>query len=206
MNTRYYKTIVISLLLIFISLASYADMEKEDNHNVAIEKVLEELRLAQNIDSNEAIALDKVSEEQLARLGEAVIFLMYPDPREHKYWDNVMGGEGSENLQEMHKWMGYRYIKSGFNLDENKDMLGFWLHGDGTVVGNGGNIRSRMKSDYHAAYGEIIVLLALMILTIVISLYNSLKNRILPLEILKHRLARGEISREEYENLKQDIS
>ena len=206
MNTRYYKTIVISLLLIFISLASYADMEKEDNHNVAIEKVLEELRLAQNVESNDAITLDKVNEEQLARLGEAVIFLMYPDPREHKYWDNVMGGEGSENLQEMHKWMGYRYIKSGFNLDENKNMLGFWLHGDGTVVGNSGHYMEHGGTEYHVGFLHILILLALIILVVFISIYNVFKHRILPLEILKRRLARGEISREEYETLKQDIS
>jgi uncharacterized membrane protein len=84
-------------------------------------------------------------------------------------------------------------------------MPAFGRHGNGGMMMNGRYSGGNPDTDYHVAFGEILIFMFLVILLIISSIYNFIKYRPQSLEILKQRLAKGEISKEEFENLKQEI-
>ena len=88
----------------------YADSDEEGAHGRPLEVILQEIRVKQGLGPNEAINPRKVGDEDLAELGEALMGVMHPDPRQHELMDKMMGGEGSESLASMHRMMGYRYL------------------------------------------------------------------------------------------------
>jgi hypothetical protein len=92
---------------------AYSDSTEGESHGRSVEEVLEEIRQAQGLDPGDRIDPSLVSEHMLEELGEAVMSLMHPDPRDHETMDEMMGGEGSESLAAMHRAMGYRYL-SGY--------------------------------------------------------------------------------------------
>jgi hypothetical protein len=131
MNRISFTLLATTIMLLIINLPINAD--EGDNHNLAIDDVLEEIRNIQNVKSNSDINPGKVSDDLLEKLGEAVMNVQLPDPEEHEFMDNMMGGEDSESLKAMHKWMGYNYIKNGFDVDslyQGRGMMGLsWMHG-----------------------------------------------------------------------------
>ncbi|MCF7920949.1 MAG: SHOCT domain-containing protein [Candidatus Cloacimonetes bacterium] len=205
MNAHYLKPIVTGIFLFFFSMVIYADIEKEDDHNISIDKVLEGIRLYQNVDSNELIDPEKISDERLENLGKAAVSQLYPAADKHEFMKDMMGDEDSVHLSKMYKWMGYRYIKSGFNLNETQEMLDSWMQGSGPMMDADGHYMRHGGTKWPVGSVHLLFVFALIILVIILSIYNTLKHRTLPLEILKRRLAKGEISSEEFEDLKQKI-
>jgi hypothetical protein len=67
----------------------------------------------QNVQRVEQIDPDRVSDAQLAELGEAVMDVQLPNERQHASMDEMMGGEGSQSLEAMHRSMGYSYLSAG---------------------------------------------------------------------------------------------
>ena len=105
---------IISILL-FISMVSvYADSD----HNVSIKDVLKEIRKELGLKDNEKIDPNKVPDKLLEELGEAVMDERIPNERQHEWMDNMMGGEGSESLANMHRNMGYNYLSGNYS-DKN---------------------------------------------------------------------------------------
>jgi hypothetical protein len=114
------KLTVIALLVLLPVTAALSN----DDHDVTIKQVFEEIRIDQNVKTYKQIDADKVNDNLLEKLGEAVMNNRFPDTEEHEYLDRMMGGEGSENLKEMHIRMGYHYIQNGFN--NRRMMRGGW--------------------------------------------------------------------------------
>ena len=138
--TRKKKNLNLMLLLVSLSLAAalllfavpvFADTGHDDEHGKPLNLVLQEIKARLGLNPEEAIDPRKVSNEELEELGEAVMSIMHPNPRQHELMDRMMGGEGSERLARAHKRMGYNYLASGgygkygmFNRRGGRGMMG----------------------------------------------------------------------------------
>ena len=101
------KNFVITALLL---ISAIGFINADEAHGRPLEEVLQEIRQEQGLEPEERINPDKVDDHLLEELGEAVMSLMFSDPKEHEIMDKMMGGEGSESLASMHRGMGYRYL------------------------------------------------------------------------------------------------
>jgi uncharacterized membrane protein len=218
----------IALTLVFLVYAGIAVGDAE--HGRSVEDILAEIREKLDLGPNDRIDPDRVSDEDLEELGEAAMVIMHPDEREHELMDRMMGGEGSKNLEYMHRLMGYRYLSGGFRgtgfsgigmsggargMMNGPSMMGWGMHGRG----RGGAYRAfpgSMMGGFSPFYfGRIAmwILLAVIIAIVVWLVVRTSTQRrsesglqsFSPLDIVKQRYARGEISREEYETLKRDL-
>jgi Spy/CpxP family protein refolding chaperone len=97
---------LITLSVFFSSMFIFGN----DEHARSLDAILQEIREKQGLESNAPIDPEGVSYEDLEELGEAIMGIMHPDPKQHELMDEMMGGEGSENLAAMHRMMGYRYL------------------------------------------------------------------------------------------------
>jgi len=207
------KHIIFPIIITFFAwnFLAYADTDVagEEAHGKPLEVVLQEIRESQGIGEKEKIDPDKVSDEQLEELGDAVMSVMHPDPREHEWMDNMMGGEGSSTLSAMHKIMGYNYLRDSYG-----GMMGRGMMGPG-MMGRGMMDRGMMdRGIMDFGYGGILMwILFLILITVIIYLIiQATKTRGLvastaetPLEILKKRYAKGEITKQEFEKMKKDL-
>jgi uncharacterized membrane protein len=179
---------------------------------------------------NDRIDPDRVSDGDLDELGDAVMGLMHPDTREHEFMDEMMGGEGSKNLEYMHRLMGYRYLSgksrgTGFpgiempqrswGIRNDRLMMGWGMHGRGRR-GVYRTMPGLMMGGFSPFYfGRIAMWILLVALVAVVVWLVVRSNRqgksalgsqgFSPLDIVKQRYAKGEISRDEYETLKRDL-
>lgn len=164
------------LLVILITITAIVSADA-DGHSGSIEDVLAEIRHDLDLDEDERIDPDVVPPQLLEELGDAVMGDIHPDPEIHEWMDEMMGGEGSESLASAHRWMGYRYLTGGYGRG------GMMRPG---MMGRGFG-RWGLMGNPDVAPGDI-------------GAYAS------PEEIVKRRYARGEISREEYLQLLEDLS
>lgn len=164
------------------------------------------------------ISCEKLTDGQLEAVGEYYMEQMHPGEA-HELMDRMMGGEGSESLRQMH-------IQMAKNLycNESGGMMGNGMMGSGSMMGMMpmmmGMIGSRMMSNYpnyqlgygnsNSAYRNIFLalLLAAAIFLIAWLVYNSGVKKAAsetPLNILKERYAKGEITKKEFDSMKKDI-
>ena len=105
------------LLLIFMGIGGLVfaqiDTAGESLHGRPMNEILDEIRMIQGIEGEDGIDPEKVSDNLLVELGEAYMGVMIPAPKQHQWMDEMMGGEGSESLASMHKYMGYAYLQGG---------------------------------------------------------------------------------------------
>jgi hypothetical protein len=101
-----------TLLIVVLALVLVLPVAAQE-HGRSIQAILEEIKQAQNVQRVEQIDPDKVSDTQLAELGEAVMDVQFPNERQHAFMDEMMGGEGSRSLKAMHRYMGYSYLSAG---------------------------------------------------------------------------------------------
>jgi uncharacterized membrane protein len=212
------KTFIISFFIIFISLPLAAD---NDETGKTIEDIMNLIREEQGVSENRAIDPEKVSDDLLAELGDAVMSYRHPDEREHEWMDEMMGGEGSKSLRAMHIAMGYRYLLNGsrygapyggpgYRFREPRFQGPGMMHRgwDRPMRFNGG----RMGFDPFSfmpwggiLFWFLVIIAAGLAATGAVIIIKKQKPNPKPLDILKVRLAKGEISPQEYENLKHDI-
>ena len=124
-NWFLYLAAAVFILSPFVGAALLnADTDNRDQHGRPLEVVLQEIREKYEISPDEAINPRKVSDEDLEELGEAVMSVMFPDPKQHEIMDDMMGGEGSRRLARMHERMGYNYLAGRGNSIMGRGMMG----------------------------------------------------------------------------------
>ena len=153
------------------------------------------------------INCDKLSNEQLESIGDYYMEQMHPGDA-HEIMDNMMGGEGSESLKQVHINMAKRLY-----CNENV-YIGYGMMGSGGMM----NMMGRgMMGSYPASYDYSnygywsifwILLFAAVIFLIVWIIHRFvIKNTAseTPLNILRKRFAKGEITKKEFENIKKEL-
>lgn len=192
------------VLLLTISSTLFADGE----HDTSVEEVINKIETELNLKNKREIEADKVPDNLLEELGEALMNEMHPDEREHLLMDNMMGGEGSESLKAMHRAMGYRYLKG--NWYGNRTMWDNFGDGCGFSFPFRGHMMSGWTGGifmfiFFILFGGVAVYL--LYLAITKSKVNSPggEGKESAIELLKKRYASGEISKEEYDKIKKDI-
>jgi uncharacterized membrane protein len=199
----------------------------EDEHE-SIDVVLEELLQKYNVDKVQDLDCDELSEEDLERVGDALMEVMHPGEA-HERMDRMMGGEGSESLKNMHVSMGSGYLGcSGYDQ-------GYGMMGGMGMMGRSGNPMDKSGGDSWGEGGRSMMenfsgfplsifgsgesLLSGLILLIVIIggvvfFVIWLKKQKLPafsgsrqsaMETLKIRYAKGEIRKREFDSKKKDL-
>ncbi len=96
---------LIFAVLILASVA-FAHMETEKS----LEQVLSYIMSKQDVDSIDRIDCNKVSDAEFEELGDAMMERMAGNHELHEQMDEMMGGEGSESLRQMHIFMGMNWL------------------------------------------------------------------------------------------------
>jgi len=174
--------VMIVVLLTNISLV-YAQ-----EHNFAETKQL--------IDSG--ISCDKLSDEQLEAMGDYYMEQIHPGEA-HELMDNMMGGEGSESLKQVHINMARRLY-----CNENIYM-GYGMMGGGMM----GNFPASYSYTNYGYWNILWILpFAAVIFLIACIVYRfGIKNTAsqTPLNILKKRFAIGEITKKQFDDMKKEV-
>jgi len=102
---------VAGALLVFLALV--APNLAAQHVERSVQAILADIKAAQSVERVEQVDPDRVSDELLAELGEAVMDVALPNERQHEFMDQMMGGEGSSSLEAMHRSMGYSFLASG---------------------------------------------------------------------------------------------
>jgi len=188
-----------TILILVIFLLSIVAVLAQENHDSEIE---EGKKLVESKTS-----CDKLSNEQLESIGDYYMEQMHPG-ESHELMDNMMGGEGSESLKQVHINMAKRLY-----CNENV-YIGYGMMGSGGRM----NMMSRgMMGSYPASYDYsnygywnifwILLFVAAIFLIVWIIHRFGIKNTasMTPLNILRKRFAKGEITKKEFEDLKKDL-
>jgi putative membrane protein len=213
--------LILITLLIWCSSVFAAPATKEQDKALSLDQALQEILNAQGVSDIKSIDCSKVTEKQLEDLGDAFMDVMHPGSSEHDFMDRMMGGKGSPTLESMHRIMGARYLGC-YRGDEPYGMMHpFW---GGRGYGNGaGNYNRRWPPMMYGygpygqwgmmgPYGGIFMwILFLVILALVVYLVvrwskpSGAGTGETPLDILKKRYAKGEITKDEFEQKKKDL-
>lgn len=219
------KSLLIGFFILFVSSSNlvFAD---SDHAELNIGDTIGQIQEAQQVDSLEKINCDKITDEQLEKLGETFMAIIHPDPRQHELMDQMMGGEGSEPLKAAHIMMGSRYLgcTSGMGMmggqSDSMPMMGggmmdFW-DDDGFESMGGGMMRDSMWGrdmggmsstwGFWMFYVMKFLIWALVIVGIIFLIRFFMRKGESSLEILKRRYAKGEINKKEFETMKKDLS
>ena len=189
------KITLISIIFLLSIVAAFA----QESHDGEIE---EGKKLVES-----KISCDKMSNEQLETIGDYYMEQMHPGEA-HEIMDNMMGGEGSESLKQVHINMAKRlYCNENF-------YIGYGMMGSGRLT----NMMGRgMMGSYPASYDYsnygywniflILLFAAVFFLTVWIIYRFGIKKTAseTPLNILRVRFARGEITKKVFEEKKKDL-
>ena len=175
----------LTLLLSILLVASASLWADADGHSASVSDVLDEIRNDLGLDEEARIDPGAVPPQLLEKLGDAVMAEFHPDAEVHGWMDEMMGGEGSESLASAHRWMGYRYLTGGYGRGFGPGMMHGGMMGPGMMGRGFGRWGLMGNPDVDPSAVER---------------YAS------PEEIAQRRYARGEISRDEYLQLMEDIS
>lgn len=156
---------------------------------------------------NSNLSCDKLNESQLELIGDFYMEQMHPG-QAHELMDNMMGGEGSESLKQVH-------INIAKRLYCNENVyVGYGIMGSG-MMRFGGNMVSYPYSGMMGGYGGFDWILSLLfwilafaaLVLLILWLYKNIsgKGTASGLEILKSRYAKGEISKKEYQDMKKEL-
>jgi len=159
----------------------------------------------QLIDSG--ISCNSLTDEQLESIGDYYMEQMHPGEA-HEMMDQMMGGEGSDSLKQMHIQMAKR-------LYCNEDVGG--MMGSGGMMGMmnmmGGNMMGNYPSYYGYGYNGFwnilwsIFLMGVIALVIwfIYKLTKKGKESETPINILQKRFAKGEINKKQFEEIKKEM-
>ena len=156
-----------------------------------------------------------MTDEQFEELGEAFMSIMHPDPEEHALMDRIMGGEDSETLSSMHRSMGACYLGcySGGMFDEiMPGIRGGWMMSPERGWGRWGMMDFGYGGEGMHNGFEVIFMWIIFVVIIIFLVYffiyitkSGIPGKEIPLDVLKKRYARGEITKEEFQKIKKDL-
>ena len=113
-----FKLSITIITIVILLISTNVFLNASGDHDRTIKDVLKEIRKELNLDEKARIDPNKVPDQLLEELGEAVMSEQYPNERTHERMDNMMGGEGSESLKSAHRSIGYNYLSG--------NRRGFW--------------------------------------------------------------------------------
>ena len=155
----------------------------------------------QIIDSG--ISCDKLTDEQLESIGDYYMEQMHPGEA-HEIMDNMMGGEGSESLKQVHINMAKR-------LYCNEDVGGMMGGGMMNIMMGSGGI----MGNYPAYYGynnfwnvlRMVFLIGAiaLIVWLIYKFTKKGKESETPINILQKRYAKGEINKKQIDEMKKEL-
>lgn len=82
----------------------------EQQNQKTLDTMVNNLLKSQNVSSVNQLDCQKVSNDQLEKLGDAWMDVVIPNESEHQAMDNMMGGEGSQSLTNAHIGMAENYL------------------------------------------------------------------------------------------------
>ena len=184
--------------------------------------VLLEIRQSQGVSANGNIDCDRVTPSQYERLGVAVMEEQLPDTADYNRMDNMMGGAASEVTRAFHRMVGARYLgcpyggRAGFLPDwpgvmgggtmgygrRRPDRDGYHMRGPGMMGGWYGP-----EGPPVASWILGLLIIALLVAFVVVSAMRLSRRNAAesPRDILLRRYARGDITKEQYDQMKKDL-
>ena len=186
---------------------------QEEGHDRVSNVIINEIKQQQNVESISQINTTKISPLLLEELGDAVMGLMISDEQQHEWMDEMMGGEGSEQLASTHRWIAYNYLENNGNLGSwGTGMRGYGMmnsswnrNWQNTGWGYGPTNMMNWSGDWWN-WIAIIVILIIIVIGIIALFQFRQKSSHEPLEILRRRYASGEISKEEYQQMYKELN
>lgn len=106
------KVFKLSSILIILALGVSVAGAVE-RHSLSIEEALKPILESQSVSDISKIDCQKIADENLEMLGDAVMGKMLGSSKQHEIMDKMMGGEGSASLKAGHKNMGLGYLGCG---------------------------------------------------------------------------------------------
>ena len=210
---KQYQLIVIALVILFPWLASaHAGHSSSESESAMAQTSVEDsvagILQKQKVNKVEEIDCSQVEEDDLERLGDALMEKMHPGEA-HEFADQMMGGEGSDSLKSVHILMAQRYLgceKSGYI--GGMGMMGDYngMMNEGRPYGN-----DAVKKSYWPFSGMMgvgmgifwLFIIGLVGLLFKVLFFNSSTTQ--ARAILAERYAKGELSRQEYEKMKTQL-
>jgi len=178
-------SLIAATLILAVGALVFAQSRSDQQSSPAVDQILSQIRTELKLGPNDKISPDQVPAPLMVKLGDAVMDIMIPNQQQHAFMDQMMGGEGSKSLDSMHSWIAYRYLSGGYFANG----AGFGMMGSGGMFGGGmmgaGNGAWGMMGNPGVPYAS--------------SPYQS------PEQIAKERYAKGEITRDQYQQLLKDL-
>ena len=118
------------------------------------------------------VSCDELTEEQLEAIGDYYMELMHPGEA-HEAMEEMMGGEGSESLRQVHLNMGYRfYCNKNLGLSGMGSGMMNMMMGGGNMMGSGmmGNFGYGMMGSFGYGYGILSLIVSILVIIILVLL------------------------------------
>ncbi len=209
--------LVLITLLIWCSSVFATPATKEQDKALLLNQALQEILNAQGVSDVKSIDCSKVTEKQLEDLGNAFMDVMHPDSSEHEFMDRMMGGEKSPTLVSMKRLMGARYLGCYKGEVPFGGMMGPMYRGRGY----GDDYYDRRWPHMPMMYGNgpwgmmggcggifmwiLSIAVIILLIFLIIRWARPAGTGEGPLDILKRRYAKGEITKDEFEQKKKDL-
>ena len=187
---------ITSILVIF--LLGIVAVLAQENHDGEIE---EGKKLVESKTS-----CDKLSNEQLEAIGDYYMEQMHPG-ESHELMDNMMGGEGSESLKQVHINMAKQLycnenVYAGYGMMGSRGMMNMMgSYPAGYDYGNYGY----WNIFWILLFAAVIFLIIFLIVWIIHRFGIKNTASMTPLNILRKRFAKGEITKKEFEGMKKEL-
>ncbi|HEX7042048.1 MAG TPA: hypothetical protein VF189_02270, partial [Patescibacteria group bacterium] len=88
------------------SVVSQTEQDNQQKFQLLVNDILK----SQGVTSVDKLDCSKIPSDQLEKLGDSWMDVMIPNENAHENMDNMMGGEGSKTLSNMHIGMAKRYL------------------------------------------------------------------------------------------------